>query len=616
MPKETLKNLDHDAERLLFAGAQAARQDSALEAARAKLAPLGAKAPALAKVVEQVEKVRQAAPKAAAAELLNLAALMAQVRGAQAAPLAVPEGELAPLPRTEPMGSPLSPVELTTLIGALTGAKDVKHRARTIEDAVERGTARDLRLLPYCAAALGDSAISGVVESKLLPKLGDAVVPELRAALNLQGRVADASRLRALARIEGKAALPLVLEAVEKGSPELRAAAITSLAVIDRAVADPIAIKLLETDRSVEVKRAGAVALGGSSSDAALEALIKLFRGSEELRDEAHELLVTSPHPQTTNRVIAMLTPELLALEPFKLKKAGAKGAKASGNAALKHQDEVELLRMAIELLGERQDKAAHPFLLQVFREHKLENVRDTAALALLMSGYEDGSGALTPSLFRANHQLLGLYFQTIIARDPARAFDQLGHLLASANLKSKDVVRVAQVLLSSIIHDGWDEQVELADGRASWTATSKITTLIHADPRWASALAALMDSPELTEEVLRLVATARPAQALEALLKLTATAKRESFEQCVYVLVQYRDERIPKLLVELLAQPGSTWRRLPVLHWLRHYDDPAAAPLLKAWMQREKRLEKAVKEAFTELIQFLERDRSLTASA
>ena len=90
MPKETLKALDRDVERLLFAGAQVARTDGDLDARKTRLAPLGAKAPAIAKVTEQIEKVQKASGKTAASELLSLAALMAQVRGAQAAPAQAP----------------------------------------------------------------------------------------------------------------------------------------------------------------------------------------------------------------------------------------------------------------------------------------------------------------------------------------------------------------------------------------------------------------------------------------------------------------------------------------------------------------------------------------------
>lgn len=618
MPKETLKNLERDAERLLFAGAQAARQDPALEAARAKLAPLGPKAPAIAKVVEQVEKVQRAAPKAAAAELLNLAALMMQVRGAQAAPLAAPEGELAPLPRTEPMGSPLSPVELSALVGALTGAEDARHRARTIEEAVERGAFRDLRLLPFSVAALRDSVISGVVESQLLPRLGGAVVPELRASLNLQGRTTDAARLRALARIEGKAAQPLLLEAVEKGSPELRAAAIRSLARIDMAVAEPIALRLLDGDRSTEVKKAAAAALEGASSEAALGALLKSFREEAELRQAVKEPLATFQHPQTTDRVLALLTPELLSLGPLEARKPKAKAAKADEREARAHQDQVELLRMALELLGERQDQDTTPFLLRVFREHKLEEVRDAAARALLMRGYEDASGVLTPSLFRADYDFQNSFIDRHLKQDPARSFDRLGRFLARAHLKPGGSVEFAHSLLFWLLPlpdaIGYeDEHAELRGEEATGREALTVQALVNADPRWGDALIALMDHPKLDREVLKLIAVARPPQALEPLLKLTAAARRERFGDCVNTLVQYKDERIPKILMELLALPGPLWRRIPICAGLRTYDDPAAAPLLKAWMQREKRLDQTAKDEFTELVRFLERDRSLT---
>jgi hypothetical protein len=85
MPKDTLKQLDRDVDRMLFAGAQIARTDPNLLSAKDKLAPLAARAPALGKVAEQIDKLHKSTGKQAAVELLGLASLMAQVRGAQAA---------------------------------------------------------------------------------------------------------------------------------------------------------------------------------------------------------------------------------------------------------------------------------------------------------------------------------------------------------------------------------------------------------------------------------------------------------------------------------------------------------------------------------------------------
>src|SRR6185436_4424708 len=99
----------------------------------------GAKAPAIAKVADQVEKVQRATGRATATELLNLAALMAQVRGAQAA-----------LPAAEAVDTPLSSVELGALVGALVNAPGIKHRPRVLRDLIERDAVRDLRVLPFC----------------------------------------------------------------------------------------------------------------------------------------------------------------------------------------------------------------------------------------------------------------------------------------------------------------------------------------------------------------------------------------------------------------------------------------------------------------------------------
>jgi hypothetical protein len=614
MPKETLKTLDRDAGRLLFVGAQAARGDSALETARAKLAPLGPKAPAIAKVVEQVEKVQKAAPKAAAAELLNLAGLMAQVRGAQAAPLAVPEGGLEPLPTAEPIGSPLSSVELSALVGALTGAADARHRPRTIADAVGRGAVRDLRLLPFCVAALGDSGISYVVESQLLPMLGNAVVPELRASLKLQGRAVDAKKLRALARIEGKATQPLLMEAVEKGSPELRAAAISALAGLDMAVAEPIALKLLDGDRSADVKRAAATALAGGRSDAALDALLKAFLESEELRNAAGGSLATLQHPRATERALALVTPELLALGPFKAQKASAKAAKQK--AEREHQAQVALLHAVLDLLAARQGKDTSAAVLQVFREHKLKEVRESAARALLKSGYEGAFDELAPSVIKAGHGIQSEFIDGIIDREPARAFERLGRFLDRAALKSKEHIAFAGMILSYIEYgsDGQEEPVDEETLEASKDAALQRPSVFRTDPRWTDAAIALIAHPELGSKALDVIAVAKPPQALEPVLKLAASAKKTHAWNLANVLSEYRDPRIPPLLVGLLDLLGNSWMRRRAYQTIRSYDDPAFAPLLSEWMKRKKRLEKGDKGELTELVQFLQRDRSLTA--
>lgn len=617
MPKETLKNLDRDAERFLFAGAQVARSDAALDAAKAKLGPLAAKAPAIAKVVEQIEKVQKATPKAAASEVLNLAALMAQVRGAQAAPLPAPEGDLAPLPKTDPIGSILAPIEITSLINALTNTGDVKHRPRIIADAVERDRVRDLRLLPYYVAALGDAGVGYVVKDRLLPKLGSLVAPELRASLNLQGRALDAKKLSVLAEIEGPASKPLLVEACEKGSPELRATAIHELSALDAAAAEPIAVKLATSDRSADVKRAAIRALAGATGDAALDLLFDVFLKSPEDRSTAGISLAAIKHPKATERALALLTPELYALGPFRAPhhgRADTKAKKAEVERLEKeHADKVELLDAILDLLAGRADDRTHKAVLGVFREHKIKDVRESAARSLLKGGYEGAFDELAPSVIKAGYDVKSEFIEGVIARDPGRAFERLGRFLDRATMKTKDQAEFAAMILG---HIEASTDAEPSDDEAVTAEDAALTgsSIFRSDPRWVDAVIALLDHPDLQSEALDVIAVAKPPKALDAVLKIAGKAKRENAWNLLQVLVGYKDPRVAPLLIGFLDLLGGYWGRRTVYRAIRDYDDASLAPALAMWAKGKKRLESRDKDEIAEIVQFLERDRVLTA--
>jgi hypothetical protein len=617
MPKETLKNLDRDAERLLFAGAQVARTDASLDPAKARLAPLAPKAPAIAKVVEQIEKLQKATPKAAAAELLNLAALMAQVRGAQAAP-AVAAGDLAALPRTEPIGSPLSSTELAALVGALTGSADARHRPSTIADAAERDRVRDLRILPFAVAALGDSGVGYVVQDKLLPKLGTVVVPELRASLKLTGKSLDAKKLRVLAAIGGEAEKPLLVEATEKGSPEIRAAAIAELTRLDRAAAEPIALRFVASDRSAEVKRAAVTALGGGRSDAALDALCEVFAKHADLRGLAGDALATFDHPGVTARAEAWFTPELLGLTPFKAAKADTKAKKAANEKAEReHRVQVELLEAVLDLLASRKDKDTSAAVLSVFRTHKVTDAREAAARALLKSGYAGAFDELAPSVIKAGWDVKSEFIDGIVNRDPARAFERLGPFLERGRLKTKDHVAFANSILGHIeeatgsLADEPDDEEAVAEAE---DAALRGPSIFRSDPRWVDAAIALLDHPEIGSQALDVLGVSKSDKGLEAVLKIAAThPKHLNAWRLLHVLAAYKDPRIAPLLVGFLDQLKGFWGRRTVYRAMHSYDDAALVPALSAWFKAKKRLEEREKNEVTELLQFLGRDRELT---
>jgi HEAT repeat protein len=617
MSKELLTGLDRDAERLLFAGAQVARGDADLMSKREKLGPLAAKAPAVAKIVEQVEKVQKASGKAAASELLSLSAQMAQVRGAQAAPAPV-EGDLAPLPAVTPMESPLSATELSLLVGALANAPDARHRPRVLRDAIERGAVHDLRILPFCVRALSDSALGYLVEEKLLPALGAVVVPELRATLNLQGKNLDARKLRALARIEGAGSKPLLVEATEKGSPDLRAAGIEALAELDPAAAEPIALKILAGDRSGDARKAAAHALANGTGDATLEALLVAFTSSEDLRDAAGASLARLAHPKTTGRARALLTPELLALGPFKAPKADTKAKKAEVEKLQReHGKKVDFFCEVLDLLAARKDQDVSAQVLSIFHDHKVKEVKNAAARALLKAGYEAAFDELAPSVYDADWETRSDFIDGVLTREPDRAFDRLGRFLDPASLKTKNHVSFAENILDHVegeSPDAAEPEDEAAAEGAEDADEGKTPGILEKDPRWTDASIALLGHDDLVNSALDVLAKVRSPKVLEAVLKLTAGKLKSNYSwRLLRVVTAYRDPRVPPVLIKFLETLNGFWARRSAYNAMREYDDAAIAPALKAWAAKKK-LDKREKEEVESLLQTLERDRAISA--
>ncbi len=614
MLRDTLKALDRDAQRLLFVGAMAARSDSELDAKKRALAPVAPKAPAIAKITKRIENVEQAPGKSAASALLNLAAHMTQVSGALAEP-AKAEGELVALPPAEPVESPLAPTELASLVAALTAAPEAKQRPRMLRDAIERGAVRDLRLLPYCVAALADNALSAIVEDKLLPTLGQVVVPELRATLNLQGKVLDARKLRVLARIQGEASKSLLIEACEKGSAELRAAGIERLSAMEPQAAEPIALRLVASDRSLEVKKLAAEALGVAKSDAALEALLAAFFGPAELREYAARALGRLEHPDTTARVLGLCTEELMKLAPFKPDPKAKKTEKDKAQRA--HWDKVLFFSKLLEVLASRKDESATEMVLEVFRKHKVKEVKGAAARALLKSGYEGAFDELAPSVYEADWDTRSEFIDSILTREPERAFERLGRFLDPSSLKTKNHVAFAQNILDRLegefdaFADPEDEEGEKAP---SEERAAKSTTSIDKDPRWIDAAIALLDHKELAGPAIDVLAHLKSPRVFDALLKLaTSSNKGHHGSRLVYALVEYKDARVIPLLARQLEVLSGYWSRRTVYYAMRRLDDPALVPILREWATKKK-LDRREKDELEGVVTFLERDRSLSA--
>jgi HEAT repeat protein len=609
MAKDTLKQLDIDIEKMLFAGAQIARTNPELLGAKTKLAPIAAKIPAIRRVTEQIGKIEQATGKAAATELLDLAVLMAQIRSAQASPALPTElGDLTALPPAAKIGSPMLPAELKTVVGALMNAPDSRYRAETIQDAVTRGSARDLRILPLCLPALSDSHIADVVEKQLLPAVGEAIIPELRRSLDIEkGRTLDQRILRAIAAIEGPKAIDTLREAIEKGSADIRSTAIEEFGRIDPVQAEPVATVLVDKDRSKEVKVAAIRALANAPGDAALDALLRAFGGTDEMRAAAESSLTASKHPQATERIMGLWTPELQDLGHYRIKKANTKEEKDEAAKAQKaHAAKVDYMVDLVDLLAARGTDRTMQLVVDTFRTHKIKEVRDTAARSLLRLGYQEAWQELLPALYDSPEATQYQFIDGTFALDMAKAYDRLAPFFETKNLWNQHGIDFATRILVRM--------------SAETTPDGRWASLFTLDPRWVDLAIGQLAAEALRGNALALLVRIRSPKALDPVLSLLREGVPSTHGPILLeLLATYKDPRVPPAFIRVLSLLSGAWQYQRACQVFNEYDDPALAPHLRYWLEDRKsrrKMPKSEVDPFENCLRFLVRNRNTLQAA
>ncbi|MCM2372358.1 HEAT repeat domain-containing protein [Aporhodopirellula aestuarii] len=214
--------------RLAIAGSNLAADDFRLKKLIPVLNKSGAKAPVFAKVAESVERLIKANPKESAAALLDLSSLVMAILYTQ--------GELGGQGRIKPIksiGIPLTKTQtparlLKPVIDALTSGGS--GRLETVREAYQQGVFQDPRLVNHAIAGLDDrySEMADLME-KIVGDYGPSIVPLIEYAIAIKGKSGDGRRLRILHRLAPAKARPMVLDAFENGSKEMKLAAIACL---------------------------------------------------------------------------------------------------------------------------------------------------------------------------------------------------------------------------------------------------------------------------------------------------------------------------------------------------------------------------------------------------
>ncbi|REK76755.1 HEAT repeat domain-containing protein [Paenibacillus paeoniae] len=228
MSVDLLLHLQQEVRRLFVAGSALAEGDLRLSKMVPSLRRIGESAPVFNRLADAAEGLLFASQADSSAKLLELSTLLSAILHTQG--------------KTDVQGNP-QPVEseglqlstdltyrrLYPLLIALTTKG--QGRLEQLRQSFEDRSFLDLRVVPAICGALDDvyAEIPDFVQEKMIPEIGEAAIPVLRAGLNLQGGKGDARRLKLLYQLKGDSVLELVKQAGSAGTTDLKIAAIELL---------------------------------------------------------------------------------------------------------------------------------------------------------------------------------------------------------------------------------------------------------------------------------------------------------------------------------------------------------------------------------------------------
>ncbi len=344
-----LAQVYEETRRLAVAGSVVAGGDFRLKKLIAPLEQAGAKAPVFARIAQAATAVVEAKEQTSADALLDLVTLVGAVLYTQGETGA--DGPLQPI-ETVDLAAPSTLATARTLkplLDALTSTGS--GRLELVRDAHASGSFRDVRLVQPALHALDDvyGELADFVANDVLPRYGKAILPLLRSRFDPKGKGGDARRLGLMHRLDAAGTRPLVTEALDAGSKEVRVAAIACLG------AQPEDLRyLLEqaASKSQEVRQAAYQALAALDNGDAVAVLEKVLSGKD--LDLAARALGASRSERLVQSIVASAEGELAAALKTKDKEAAA---------------HLVRLRSLMYTLTGRNDATSEAFLLRLFEQ-------------------------------------------------------------------------------------------------------------------------------------------------------------------------------------------------------------------------------------------------------
>ncbi|RYE93827.1 MAG: hypothetical protein EOO75_03485, partial [Myxococcales bacterium] len=249
-------------------------------------------------------------------------------------------------------------------------------------------------------------------------------------------------------------------------SVEVRAAAVRALEKVAPGQAEARARALFATEGNQEVRAACIEVLGVGQSAESLEVLLEALDDTDDVARAAVKALQRFGHPQTTDRVLALITPELRALTPYKAPRAKAGEKLTKAEQAARQKVEQKALRLVgerttqleriIEVLGERTSPVVVDTLIELYLQHGIDVIRNEAGLALKATGDRRALGVLAERLQEKDGTVNDLGIWAFFHLDPATVFERVSPHLTDEAIKAKHGIPLAEALLEGVSGDGY----------------------------------------------------------------------------------------------------------------------------------------------------------------
>lgn len=575
MPKEQLRLLAGDVERLLGAGSNVAVGDAGLQRRSKALRELSGRVPVLKQIADSVDQVTQAKPSDVGRKLLDLLLVVRQVRASLTT--AGADGALTPIPPSGPWATKTSVHDVTVLRDALLGTGEAGFE--DIKNGLERKVFYDLRLVQPILDGLAHSAYaprSDLIAQQVIPSLGSAMLAELRQQFDGQGKSADARRLKAICKIAPEEGTALCRKTLAEGSKELKPVALELLAEMAPVEAEQTGLKLLAQKPEQHLRAAALRSLARSTKDEALEQLLLGVIDTPEVWNQAHEAMKSTPHPQATPRLVALLQEKLEAWQILQAKKEPKDSSSASTKGKTKvstrekqlaeAKDEVH--RVLLVLQSRRDPKAVAALVPHL--QHKETNVRVWTVEALAATRAPEALAAIIPLLKDGKEAVWQAAIRACAFLPPAQHFDTLAPL-AKKLYESKSMGPAVHAINTLLLNPA----APLADADDAFLEETSVASSPHSwDPRWGSLLTDLMGHYDKTNKASggtkdlsrtgvylpQALVKVMGQQALPHLLQVLPQAIQVRDGTVLEALSAFRDKAVAAAIVEQLAVIRGDW--------------------------------------------------------